>query len=130
MVRFRSTLIYSGFSLLTLVFGLIYTANGYGVTSYYMSYAFLPTLVAALFYLALTLFGGKKPIGLAAQFFAFFITSATVYSIVQGIFAIAGAYSDYDVSILLITLVTGIVFGVLYTLQILGHKGEHDDENR
>ena len=128
--RYRASIIYAGFSLLTLVFGLIYTANGHGVTSYYMSYAFLPTAVAAVFYLALAVTQAKRPMGLAAEFFAFFVTSATVYSIVQGIFEIAGAYSNYDVTIFLIMLITGLTFFALYALQLLKPKqGEHEDEN-
>lgn len=130
MKRFRPAIVYAAVSLFVLAFGLIYTANGFGVTSFYMSYAFLPTLVASLFYLALTLFHGKKPIGFAATFFAYFITSATVQSIVKGIFEIAGAYSDYDVLLLGITVVTGITFGVLYMLQIYRNGKENSsDEN-
>lgn len=129
MKRFKNPIIYAGLSLFVLVFGLIYTANGFGVTSYYMSYAFLPTAVAALFYLALILFKGKQPAGYAAMFFAFFVASATVMAIVKGIFEIAGAYSDYDVSLFLITVLTGAVYFVLYLIQLLTKKEDSTDEN-
>ncbi len=121
---------YAAVSLFVLVFGVIYTANGFGVTSYYMSYAFLPTAVAALFFLLLILGKGQKPDGYAAMFFAFFVASATVFSLVKGIFEIAGAYSDYDVMLFAIVLVTGMAYFILYFVQIFTkNKEKSSDEN-
>lgn len=128
MKKLRPAIIYAAISLFVLVFGLVYTANGFGVTSYYMSYAFLPTAVAALFYLALFFAKGKKPMGYAAMFFAFFIASATVLSLVKGIFEIAGAYSDYDALLLIIAIVTGAVYFVLYLIQIFTKDQKEDQK--
>ena len=84
--------------------------------------------ILCYFYLALIFAKGKKPEGYAAMFFAFFIASATVLSIVKGIFEIAGAYSDYDALLLIITVVTGAVYFVLYFIQIFTKDPKEDQK--
>ena len=119
MKRYRSSLIYAAVSLFVLVFGMIYTANGYGVTSPYMTFAFLPTAVIALLYLLPALDILEKPATYSAMTLAFFAAAATVYSIIQGIFKIAGAYSDHDVWLVYLALVSGGAFLGFYLSQYL-----------
>ncbi|MBQ7364469.1 MAG: hypothetical protein IJW46_02595 [Clostridia bacterium] len=108
MKQYRSLITYTAVSLFVLVFGIVYTHFGFGVTSPYMSYAFVPTALIALFF-ALThgVKAVKKPIGYSAMTLAFFAASLTLYCLIKGIFAIAGAYSNYDVML----LYTAIFFG-------------------
>ena len=93
----RALLWYSAMTLLTLVFGIVYTHFGHGVTSDYMTYAFVPLLIAAVFYLLLAAFKKiPRPERFSATFLAFAATSLTLSSVARGILQIAGAYSNYD----------------------------------
>ncbi len=119
MKRYRSFISYAAVSLFVLVFGLIYTANGYGVTSPYMSFAFLPTAVIALLYLFPIHGIGKLLSPFSAMTLAFFASSATAYSIIQGIFEIAGAFSNHDVWLVYLTILCGGAFLGFYLSQYL-----------
>ena len=122
MKQYRSCLIYGAVSLFVLLFGVIYTANGYGVTSPYMTWAFLPTALIALWYLFLAMKDATLPREYSAMTLAFFAASLTVYLIVKGVFGIAGAYSDYDVMLLYTALLSGGAFLGFYISQRINNK--------
>ncbi len=114
----RSTLAYAAATVLVLLFGIIYTYFGYGVTSPYMSYAFLPLLAITLFSLVTCFVKTvRAPRGHAALFLAYFAAALTLYLITKGVFGIAGAYSEYDKWLLVIALILGGMFSVTYTVQ-------------
>ena len=104
----KPLIIYFGMTVFVLLFGIVYTHFGYGVTSAYMSYAFLPSTLVAILHLICGLFPNiKAPARYTAMTLAFFVASLTVYMLVKGIFEIAGAYSHYDVML----VYTAIFFG-------------------
>ena len=104
----RPLIAYTATALFVLLFGIVYTHFGYGVTSAYMSYAFLPSTLVAILHLICGLFpNSKAPARYTAMTLAFFVASLTVYMLVKGIFEIAGAYSHYDVML----LYTAVFFG-------------------
>ena len=122
MKQYRSCLIYSAVSFFVFLFGVIYTANGYGVTSLYMTWAFLPTALIALWLRYLTGKNKVLPREYSAMTLAFFAASLTVYFIVKGVFGIAGAYSDYDVMLLYTALLSGGAFLGFYISQCINNK--------
>ena len=130
MKRYRGPLVYAAVSAFVLLFGLIYTANSYGVTSVFMSFAFMPTALTALWLFYLASREAFKPTGHSNMALAFFNASLTVYSILKGVLAIAGAYSYYDVMPLYLAIVSGISFCVLYYVQYRKHKKEGDSHEK
>ena len=110
---------YSALTVFVLVFGMVYTHFGHGVTSDNMTYAFLPLLIASCFYLLLA-FVPKipRPARFSSTFLAFSIAAFTLHHITQGILQIAGAYSDYDIILPITAIVCLVAAIVLYPVEI------------
>ena len=116
----KPLIIYFGMTVFVLLFGIVYTHFGYGVTSPYMSYAFLPLALVTCFHFVLAAFPMIKcPTRYSHMMLAFFSTAITVYLLIKGIFEIAGAYSHYDVMLLYTAIFFGGAFGGCYLSQYL-----------
>lgn len=116
----RAALWYNGLSLFVLLFGMIYTYFGHGVTSEYMSFAFLPLQCVGLAYLLLAVITTiPRPKRFSSTFIAFSVAAFTLYRITKGIMAIAGAYSNYDSIILIAGILCLVIAVILYPTEII-----------
>ncbi len=103
----RTSAIYLAVSIFVLVFGVVYTHFGHGVTSDNMSYAFLrPLFGGSSLYILIALFTKLPyPDFYSACLYAFGIAAFTIYTVINGILDIAGAYADSAI----IMKISGIV---------------------
>lgn len=123
----RALLWYSAMTALTLVFGIVYTYFGHGVTSDYMTYAFAPLLIATFLYLLFTAFEKiPRPERFSATFLAFAATSLTLSSIARGILQIAGAYSNYDGIVEIAGYIFLVIAILLYPTEIILQKKQQN----
>ncbi len=121
--KFRALLWYSALSIFVLVFGMVYTHFGHGVSSDYMTYAFLPLQITAFAYLLFTAFEKlPRPERFSATFLAFAVASFTLNSITKGILQIAGAYSDYDSILPTAAIISLVIAVILYPVEIVWKK--------
>lgn len=119
----KPLIIYFGMTVLVLLFGIVYTHFGYGVTSPYMSYAFLPLALVTCFHFVLAIFPAVKlPTRYSHMILAFFSTAITLYLLIKGILEIAGAYSRYDVMLLYTAIFFGCAFIGCYVSQYYTKK--------
>ena len=128
--KLRAPLWYASLTVFVLVFGIVYTHYGHGVTSDHMTYAFLPLLAVTALYLLFTFVKAiPRPKRFSATFLAFSSAGFTLNHITKGILQIAGAYSDYD-NILYITAIVCLAIAVvLYPVEIvLKKKALHTEE--
>ncbi|MBO7740493.1 MAG: hypothetical protein J6S34_03125 [Clostridia bacterium] len=119
----RAPIWYASLTVFVLVFGIVYTHFGHGVTSDHMTYAFLPLLAVTVLYLLFPFVKAiPRPERFSATFLAFSVASFTLWRITQGVLQIAGAYSDYD-NILYITAIICLVIAIiLYPTEIVWKK--------
>lgn len=121
--RFRALLWYSALSMFVLVFGMVYTHFGHGVSSDHMTFAFLPLQITAFVYLLFTAFEKlPRPERFSATFLAFAVAGFTLTRITKGILQIAGAYSDYDNILYIAAIVCLALAVVLYPVEIVWQK--------
>ena len=129
--KFRALLWYSALSMFVLVFGMVYTHFGHGVSSDHMTFAFLPLQITAVVYLLFTAFERiPRPERFSATSLAFSVASFTLWRITKGVLQSAGAYSDYD-NILYITAIVCLALAVvLYPAEIVLKKrsSAHSEE--
>lgn len=114
---FKATLVYLFFALFTLAFGQVYTHFGHGVTSFDMTFCFLPTLIGTGMYAIFTfvpLFPCPK--GYTAMAIAFAVTCYTLRMIVQGVLDIAGAYSHYTA---ILSIAAPVFAAIALTLYVI-----------
>ena len=113
----RVCLIYALVSAFVLVFGLVYEIFSHGVISYYMVFAFTPSLLLGVlpFYLfSLSKFNYYPPC-ISSNLYHGAIASLTVGSIMRGVLDIYGTTS-YLVKYYLIVGVTFIVLAVSFAI--------------
>lgn len=129
--NFRAPIWYASLTVFVLVFGIVYTHFGHGVTSDHMTYAFLPLLAVTALYLLFTFVKAiPRPQRFSATFLAFSVAGFTLNHITKGVLQIAGAYSDYD-NILYITAIVCLALAVvLYPAEIVLKKrsSAHSEE--
>lgn len=114
---------YNGLSLFVLLFGMIYTHFGHGVTSDHMTYAFLPTLLCGFVYLILAAAQRiPRPDRFSATFLSFSVAAFTLNSISKGIMEIAGAYSNYDGILYIAAIACLATAFILYPIEIVLKK--------
>ena len=119
----RALLWYSALTVFVLLFGIVYTHFGHGVTSNHMTYAFVPLLITSFLYLLFAVFEKlPRPKRFSATFLAFSVVGFTLHHITQGILQIAGAYSDYDVILPTAAIVCLVVTLILYPTEIILQK--------
>jgi len=119
----RALLWYSALSLFVLLFGIVYTHFGHGVTSDHMTYAFLPLQITAFLYLLFAVFKRiPRPERFSATFLAFSAASFTLWRITKGILQIAGAYSNYDNILYIAAIACLAIAVVLYPVEIVLKK--------
>ena len=119
----RAPFLYSAFSLLVLLFGMIYTYFGHGVRSDYMTFAFLPLQLAAFVYLGFAVCQKiPRPERFSAMLLAFAVASFTLNGITKGILQIAGAYSDYSDILHIAAIACLAIAVILYPVEIVLKK--------
>ena len=119
----RAALWYNGLALFVLLFGMIYTHFGHGVTSDHMTFAFLPLLLCGFVYLCFAATERiPRPARFSATFIAFSVAAFTLDRITKGIMAIAGAYSNYDGILYIAAIVCLVIAIILYPTEIILHK--------
>lgn len=94
----KSAIIYGGFTGFLLIFGIIYNQFGHGVTSPWMSFAFLWTLFLGMIpagILALNP-GILRPRRISVNAYNSGVACIAVSSVLRGIFEIAGNASLYQ----------------------------------
>ena len=115
----RALLWYNGNSLFVLVFGMVYTHYGHGVTSDHMTYAFLPLQLCGFVYLGFAAIKRfPRPARFSATFLAFSVAAFTLDHITKGILEIAGAYSNYDGILYIAAIICLVIAVVLYPVEI------------
>lgn len=119
----RAPFWYALLTVFVLVFGIVYTHFGHGVTSDHMTYAFLPLLAATALYLLFTFVKAiPRPERFSATFLAFAAAGFTLDHITKGILQIAGAYSNYDNILYIAAIVCFAIAVVLYPVEIVLKK--------
>ncbi len=120
----RTSAIYLGGSLFTLVFGRIYTHFGYGVTSRNMDLAFVWLLLGTVLYAVLA-FAPKRayPPFASSVLVAYSLVCMTLYSVINGILDIAGAFSNAAVSLPVSAVIMLAAAVIFYAVTIIKKKG-------
>jgi predicted permease len=95
---FKTALIFLAVSAFCFVFGLVYTANGRGVSSIYMTSMFLfPLTGGSAAYLAIGMISkARMPGRMVTNVYNSGIATLTIWSMLHGIFDIAGTSSTYE----------------------------------
>lgn len=92
----RALIGYAAGSFLACLFGSVYTYFGFGVTSAHMTFAFVPLAIGFLVFLLLRYTRLPYPGCWATRLFAYALTAFTMHHIIEGVFDIAGAFSDWN----------------------------------
>lgn len=100
--------IYEAVALLTGLFGLVYTYFGYGVTSFFMYFAFLFPLGGGLLYLLFAFVPLPYPSLAASRAIAYSLAAFTLDFLITGILDIAGAFSEAAI----VMRVLGVAFAL------------------
>ncbi len=91
----RALIGYAVGGFLACLFGSVYTYFGFGVTSAHMTFAFAPLAAGFAVYLLLRYTRLPYPGCWAARLFAFSLTAFTMHHLIEGVFDIAGAFSEW-----------------------------------
>lgn len=106
--------IYEAVALLTALFGLVYTHFGYGVTSFFMYYAFLFPLGGGLLYLLFAFAPLPYPSLAASRAIAYALAAFTLDFLITGVLDIAGAFSEAAIAMSVLGYLFAFAGVILY----------------
>lgn len=119
----RVSAIYLACAIFTLIFGIVYTQFGYGVTSVNMDFAFAWLLIGVALYAALAFAPAVfYPQPSASVLLAYSLACLTIYSIINGILDIAGAFSNAAVALPVSAGVLAVAAVAVYVAGIINSK--------
>ncbi|MEA4832251.1 hypothetical protein SDC9_84025 [bioreactor metagenome] len=95
--NFKASLVHASLSVFCVIFNLIYSRFSHNVSSVYMTYMFSYTLAAAVYFLISAVLRAPRSPRLSFNLFNSGIASITLWSMLFGIFEIAGTDSPYAV---------------------------------